>query len=85
MPQETFKTVIGKALLDAEFRNALLADSDLALAPFDLTHAEKAKLRKIDDETMDTSAHLIEKFINKRLANLGFLSDEGNLKKIISR
>ena len=77
MSKNTMKAVIGKAMLDTEFRNALLADSDMALAPFDLTEAEKANLKKIDSETLDTFAHMMETFVNKRLVNLWFSLDDG--------
>ena len=77
MSKNTMKAVIGKAMLDTEFRNALLADSDMALAPFDLTEAEKANLKKIDSETLDTFAQMMETFVNKRLVNLRFSMDDG--------
>lgn len=77
MSKNTMKAVIGIAMLDTEFRNALLADSDMALAPFDLTEAEKANLKKIDSETLDTFAHMMETFVNQRLVNLWFSLDDG--------
>jgi hypothetical protein len=77
MSKNTMKAVIGKAVLDTEFRDALLADSDMALSPFDLTEAEKANLKKIDSETLDTFAHMMETFVNKRLENLWFSPDDG--------
>jgi hypothetical protein len=77
MSTNTMKAVIGKAMLDTEFRNALLADSDMALATFDLTEAEKANLKKIDSETLDTLAHLMETFVNQRLVNLCFALQDG--------
>jgi hypothetical protein len=77
MSKNTMKAVIGRAILDTEFRNALLADSDMALAPFDLTEAERASLKKIDSETLDTFAHMMETFVNKRLGSLWFSVDDG--------
>jgi hypothetical protein len=77
MSKNAMKAVICKAMLDAKFRNALLADSDIALAPFDLTEAEKADLKKIDSETLDTFAHMMETFVNKRLVNMGVSLGDG--------
>ena len=37
MSKEAVESVLGKVLLEAEFRAALLADPDQALAGFDLT------------------------------------------------
>jgi hypothetical protein len=68
MPQETMEALIGKTLLDEKFRNALLADPDRALAPYDLTEPEKATLKKIDGETMDSCAHLINNILSPRQA-----------------
>ncbi len=39
---------------------ALLADPDQALAGFDLTKAEKAGLKRLDDETLEALAQSLE-------------------------
>jgi len=69
MTKEAVEAVIGKAMLDPEFSMALLADPDQALAPFDLTEAEKASLKSIDGETMDTLAHVLDTRVAKVLVN----------------
>ncbi len=56
MSKTVLESVIGKALMEAEFRQALLADPDQALAGFDLTEAEKASLKNMDSETMEALA-----------------------------
>jgi hypothetical protein len=58
--KEAVEFVIGKALLDAAFRAALLAEPDQTLASFDLTKAERADLRRLDGETLDALAASLE-------------------------
>ena len=65
MSQKGFEAVIGKAIVDAEFRKALLADADQALVEFDLTETEKASLKGIDAETMDSMANSLDKRVSK--------------------
>lgn len=60
MAKEALELVIGKALLEASFRAALLADPDQALAGFELTKAEKAALKHLDGETLDALAASLE-------------------------
>lgn len=54
MSREAFEAVIGKAMVEAEFRDLLLADPDQALAGFELTGEEEAILKKIDGETLES-------------------------------
>jgi len=65
MSQSTFESIIGKAIVDAEFRKALLADAEQALAGFDLSDDEKASLKSIDAETMDSVANSLDKRVSK--------------------
>ena len=60
MSQKSVETITGKILLDAGFREALLADPDQALSGFDLTESEIAGLKRLDSETMDLLAHTLE-------------------------
>ena len=69
MTKEAVEAVIGKAMLDPEFSQALLADPDRALAPFDLTEAEKASLKSIDGETIDALAHTLDTRVAKVFVN----------------
>jgi hypothetical protein len=66
MSKEAVEAVIGKAVLDAEFRNALLADPEKALAGFDLNETEKASLKSLDSETMDVLANTLDARVSKR-------------------
>jgi hypothetical protein len=65
MSQQAVESVIGKALLNVEFRKALLADADKALADFDLTDAEKASLKSVNPETMESLAHTLDARVSK--------------------
>jgi len=60
MSTEAIESVLGKILLEVEFRLALLADPDQALAGFDLTESEKAELKSMDAETMDVLANTLD-------------------------
>lgn len=59
MSQESFEAIIGKLLLDASFREALLAAPEQTLASFDLTEEEKTNLKRLDSETLEILAHTL--------------------------
>ena len=60
MTIESVQLVIGKAVLDADFRQLLLKDPERALADFRLTNAEKQSLMKVDGETLEIMANAFE-------------------------
>jgi hypothetical protein len=57
--QRTLEAIIGRAILDEEFRLALFADPEATLADYPLTEGELAALKAIDAETLDACAHSI--------------------------
>ena len=57
MSREALETVIGRAVIDEEFRVALFADPDAALAGYELTEEEVAALKRVDAESLDACAH----------------------------
>ena len=65
MSKEAVECAIGKALLDATFRAALLAEPDQTLTGFDLTKAERAALKRLDGETLDALALSLDERIKK--------------------
>ena len=65
MSQENIQTIIGRAVTDVEFRNALFADPDAALGGYDLTAEELANLRAIDFETIESFAGTLDDRISK--------------------
>jgi hypothetical protein len=67
------QAVIGKAVLDSEFREALFADPDKALEGYELTEEEVAALKAIDAETMESFAGSLDERISKAwIAGAGF-------------
>ena len=75
MTKEAVEAIIGKAVVDAEFRAALLADPDRALAGFDLTAEEVARLKAVDAESIETLAGTLDERISKSMGfGLGSLA-----------
>ena len=65
MSKESVEAVVGKAVLDSQFREALFADPEEVLAGYELTEEETAALRAIDFETMESFAGILEERISK--------------------
>lgn len=65
MSKEALESVIGRAVTDSEFRQALFANPDEALAGFDLTDKETAGLKTLDAETLDSMAGSLDERISK--------------------
>ena len=65
MSKEAVEAVIGKAVLDSGFREALFANPEEVLAEYDLTEEEVAALRAIDFETMESFAGTLDERISK--------------------
>lgn len=65
MSKESVEAVIGKAVLDSEFREALFADPEEVLAAYELTEEETAALMAIDFETMESFAGTLDERISK--------------------
>jgi len=63
--QRAIDYITGKIVLDASFREALMADPDRVLSGFDLSESEKAWLKRIDYETMETLAQTLALCISK--------------------
>ena len=61
MSQESVELVIGKVLLEEEFRNLLFAKPDEALFGFNLTSAEKSRLLRVDCETLEFLAQTLNR------------------------
>ena len=70
MSKEAVESVVGKAILDAEFRKALFADPEKALAGFDLTETEKAQLKGLDSETLDSMSRTLDARVSKRVGKI---------------
>jgi len=53
MSRRALEAVIGRAILDEEFRLALFADLEAALVGYNLTEQEMAALKSVDAESLD--------------------------------
>ena len=66
MSKVTVEQLIGKLLIDAAFRNTVVADPASALGGYDLTDAERASvLSGLQAESFDTLARELEPRISK--------------------
>ncbi len=68
MSKESVQAVIGKAVTDSKFRDALFANPEEVLGGYELTEAEVAALKSIDAETMESFAGSLDERISKALA-----------------
>ena len=59
MSQESVELAIGKAILNAEFRDLLFAKPQEALSGFNLTADEKRGLLRLDFETLEFIANIL--------------------------
>jgi hypothetical protein len=59
MIKEAVQLVIGKAILDADFRRCLFAAPEQALSGFKLIAAKKKRLLKVDSETLELMAKIL--------------------------
>ncbi len=69
MSREALEAVIGRAVIDAEFRLALFADPDATLDGYALTEGELAALKTLDAESLDAFAGKIGTRVAQRLQN----------------
>lgn len=53
MSQISMERILGKAMLDEEFRIALFMSPDETLAKFQLTLPEKVRIKRLDNETLE--------------------------------
>jgi hypothetical protein len=65
MSREALEAIIGKAVLDTEFREALFANPDEVLAGYDLSEEEVAALKAIDAEAMESFAGTLDEAFSK--------------------
>ena len=70
MSRQTLEAVIGRAILDEEFRLALFADPEAALVEYELTEDEMAALKLVDAESLDACANGLGRRILRVLARV---------------
>lgn len=71
MSREAVESIIGKAVVDHKFREALFANPDEALAGYELTEMELTALKAIDAETLESFAGTLDERISKAFAVAG--------------
>lgn len=71
MSQRELEAVIGRAIVDQEFRMALFANPTAALAGYELTEAEVAALRMVDAESLDACGGGLGCRVSRLLASIG--------------
>lgn len=77
MSLEDVKQVIGRAVLDAEFRNQLFSDPENSLEDYDLTDEERAGLKNIERDKFDAMASALEERMSR--AGIGLQTLGGRL------
>lgn len=76
MSQRELEAVIGRAIVDQEYRMELFANPTAALAGYELTEAEVAALRTVDAESLDGCASMFGARIHRDLALRSLTPDE---------
>ena len=78
MSKENVEQIIGKAVVDGEYRELLLSEPDKALEGYELTEEESTALKGIEREKLDAVVTEIEERISRAglsFTSVGFLSD----------
>ena len=78
MSLDDVKQVIGRAVLDPEFRGILFSDPDTALKDYDLTEEELAGLKNIERDKFDEMAGALEERMSR--AGIGLQTLGGRIK-----
>lgn len=66
MSKQAVEAVLGRSLIDEEYRHLFFADPKQALAGYDLTKEERAALLSIGTEMLDTFAEHLAGHLTKR-------------------
>jgi hypothetical protein len=53
MSRQALEAIVGRAILDAEFRLAFFANPDAAVLGYELSEEEMAALKRLDAENLD--------------------------------
>jgi hypothetical protein len=73
MSRSVVEQIIGKMLLDIEFRNLMASDRDKALEGFDLTDEEREGLKNVDFDDFSKVATSLDERMNKWWGGMGVL------------
>ena len=61
MSRPALEAVLGRTILDEEFRFALFAGPETALVEYELTEDELAALKSVDAESLDACAAILRR------------------------
>ena len=75
MSMETVKQVIGRAVIEKEYRELLFSEPEKALAEYDLSEEEVASLVGMEREAFDATANELEERISRAGFGGGLLSE----------
>lgn len=75
MTQQAVESIIGKAVMDGEFREVLFANPDEALADYSLTDEETAALMSVDAETLESFAGALDDRISRSVIQFAYGGD----------
>ena len=67
MSRQALEAIIGRAVVNEEFRLLLFADPEMALVGYELTEKELAALRKLDAESLEGCNKLIARRVMAEL------------------
>ena len=76
MSRQVLEAVIGRAVLDKDFRVTLFAEPEVALIEYELTEDELAALKSLDAESLDACAAMLEAWVHRNLATEQSMSEE---------
>lgn len=71
MSKSTVEQLVGKLLIDAAFRSAVITDPASTLAGYDLTDEERAAFTRIDTSSFDAAARYLDPRLSKGTATGG--------------
>ena len=71
MSQQAVQNLIGRAVMDAEFRKLLFSNPDKAFEGYDLTEDEKTVLRGLDQDEVASFAGKLDERITKVKLKIG--------------
>jgi hypothetical protein len=83
MSVQSVQTVIGRAVLEPEYRALLFRDPAQALAAYELSEPEAASLRSLTPESFDAATAELETRISK--SELLFSRSQGDAQKSVTQ
>ena len=82
MSHESVKQVIGRAVVEPEFRELLIDEPDKALAEYDLTEEESSSLSAVTREAFDAISTELEERVSRAGLGLGAMADTSSFEAI---